>query len=324
MRAPHLPDSPIDAGVAPAVVGATGRKYVTARTFPSLQKRVKPLPPDANAAASPAKLFQLSEHVEFRCERCRRDGIFDDCVAFDEASGLLSCVRCYSRIIRPKVYRPTRLVPFPSLLSWLNHEPQTVMTTVSSNALERPAEAAVPSGARIATQMITATSVADLAATPMNMPDLALQPSRLELAAPQRVTDDIDEEVAKVHPCLRVFGECVHGPVCFFVNAPATLSLAYLMGLSQDASEGETAVSVFDLPPKEPRPDRSNTEAFNAWVAARRDSSNQAEWQLWNQPATDDIVDRHVPPPQVPASADAAPDMDAIRSVLGRLKGSAP
>jgi hypothetical protein len=298
---------------------ADSRVYVTASTVQSVPRRRKPLPPDANAAATACKLYQLQSHVEFRCTKCRRDKIVDDSLAVDEASGVLMCARCYARLVKPRLYKPTRLVPFPSLLSWLSYEPAAVATHVPANVAERGAEAAVPSGHRVATEMIAPTSVAQLPTTPMNPIGHELDAgSRLQIEANKSTSELARAAVERreVHPCVRVFGRCAHGALCFFRNAPYNLSLSFLMGL-RDGSSTEDCTPVFDLPSSR-APPRSSAD-FEQWIAERKNSANQAEWQLWNQPDTMTLVDSVVPPVAKTESPAAHMSIGALKNVLGKI-----
>jgi hypothetical protein len=338
--APKMATGPYNAADAPgafypaaAVASSDDRKYVTIKNLAGVPRRLKPLPPDANAGATPCKLYQLRSHVEFRCYKCRRDGIFDDSIAADETSGLLMCSACYSRAVRPRVYKPTRVIPFPSLLSWLNYKPATVVSEVSTDMMNRPAEAAMPSGHRVNVEAITATGVEDLPSTPMNPLG-----GRLDDVTRGQVDGKSDEAKAAAaglptgsHPCPSVFGGCDHGALCFFLKAPAALCVAHLMGLCVDNAACEREhTAAYDLPSAAAAPAREEADgcaAFAAWAAGRKASSNQAEWQLWNQPGAAALVDRKVPVIAVPVTAvepQAAPakglDMSALKNVLSGLK----
>ena len=305
-----------------ASVPAPTRKYITVRTLGAVEHRVKPLPPDANATASTCTLYQLAEHVEFRCYRCRKDGVFADAVAADETSGLMMCQSCYARMVRPRQYRPTRMVPFPSLMSWLTYKPPSVATAVSQDVLQRPAEAALPSGRRVAMpEMITAapgaSTIHALPATPLNPLGGALDPATRLLLESQASHSEAAREAIKlagVHPCMVDFGVCQHGSLCFFARAPTNVWLPYLMGLCDSSAcpAEKVAERVFELPPSnDPRPPRrakgDDAQRWLDWVSRRVHSQNQAEWQLWNQPWTTSTVDRFVPWEQddIPAAQEA-------------------
>ncbi|GET92181.1 hypothetical protein, conserved [Leishmania tarentolae] len=215
---------------------------LTINNFSSFRARVKKLPPDANVkAALHTQLFQFPERVCFGCVKCRRDNVESDSVAIDLKNRIMLCAACFSRIIRPRTYMPSRVVPFPSLLSWLNYKPSHVME-MPDDVLERPAEAVAPSGERMAAPMLAggdrATNLGKLPAIAMNI--AAGGRSRGgDAAGGRRVGPTIDEALAQgsaatptgTHPCLRVWGVCQHGETCLFRNAPADLCLAYLMGL---------------------------------------------------------------------------------------------
>ena len=303
--------------------------YITARTIGSVPKRRKPLPPDAHTERVPGfKLYQLPDNAEFRCTKCRRDRISDDSLAVDETAGVIMCARCYGREVRPRLYKPTRLVPFPSLLSWLNYEPQAVRTEVPADVGQRTAAAAMPSGHRVNVEMIGPSSVAELPRTPMNAQGNELDAgTRLQIEANPAASAAARAALERrdVHPCVRVFGACAHGSVCFFRNAPYNLSLSFLMGL-RDESPTEECTPVFNLP--DSRAPARGTAAFDAWVAAKRASANQAEWQLWNQPGAMALVDTVIPPPTAAEVEDAAAeddggDDDALKTARGNMAKAA-
>lgn len=320
-------------------------RRVTAYNIASFEKRVKELPPDATLDKAPrAKFFQFPDRVVFYCSKCRKDGISSDTLAFDPAHGIFMCVRCFERVVRPRQYKPSRVVPFPSLLSWLNYKPAPVMTSVSEDVLARPAEAAAPSGARAATEMLGGRNmdIKALPATPMNV--TILGSSTLSASASM--------EDASTHPCIRVWGRCAHGETCYFRNAPRELCIEHLMGICCGSSETTTDESapsrgasctlhhqsIEGLPAGEevPRPrargDLENADSLIArWVAKKRHSANRVEWQLFHNGPLLELMNRHVPevapPPAAPAedeARDAAPavtlNKSDIASALAFLK----
>lgn len=216
---------------------------LTINNFASFRARVKKLPPDANVkAALHTQLYQFAERVCFGCVKCRRDNVESDCVAVDLKNRIMLCTPCFTRIIRPRTYAPSRVVPFPSLLSWLNYKPAHVME-MSEDALERPAEAVAPSGQRMAAPMLTG---GDRATALGKLPAIAMSVAagrgrggagrgRGGAASGATLDDALAQGAAGTsggtHPCLRVWGVCQHGETCLFRNAPADLCLAYLMGL---------------------------------------------------------------------------------------------
>ncbi|KAK7197484.1 hypothetical protein NESM_000697900 [Novymonas esmeraldas] len=215
---------------------------LTINNFASFRARVKKLPPDANTkAALHTQLYQFPERVCFGCVKCRRDNVESDSVAIDLKNRITLCTACFTRIIRPRTYAPSRVVPFPSLLSWLNYKPSHVME-MSDDVLERPAEAVAPSGERMAAPMLAsgdrASHLGKLPAIAMNIAASGGR-GRGAVAGGRRSGPTIDDALAQgaagaptgTHPCLRVWGVCQHGETCLFRNAPADLCLAYLMGL---------------------------------------------------------------------------------------------
>lgn len=224
-----------------------GPPRLTINNFPTFHARVKKLPPDANTkAAINTKLWQFPEQVLFACAKCRRDRIQSDSVAIDPKNKVVLCTSCFTRIVRPRTYKPSRVVPFPSLLSWLNYKPSKVLE-VSEDVMMRPAEAVAPSGNRMALPLLASgdrpTSVDKLPAVGMNIMPAAARGSGVAASSTVTAgagaaggsnlyaaggTDVIGD--AK-HPCLRIWGVCQHGETCLYRNAPADLCLAYLMGL---------------------------------------------------------------------------------------------
>lgn len=231
---------------AAAASGATsGPPRLTVNNVSSFRPRVKRLPPDANTkAAVSTQLYQFSERVCFGCVKCRRDNIQSDCVAIDLTNRIMLCTACFTRIIRPRTYTPSRVVPFPSLLSWLNYKPATVME-MSDDVLQRPAEAVAPSGERMAAPMLSggdrATNLGKLPAIAMKMAAASGgrgggggAPRRRGAAGVLTMDDAASQGSGgtnATHPCKRLWGVCQHGETCLFRNAPADLCLAYLMGL---------------------------------------------------------------------------------------------
>ncbi|KAG5491531.1 hypothetical protein JIQ42_01434 [Leishmania sp. Namibia] len=228
-------------GAAPTAGGHRAAR-LTINNFSSFRARVKKLPPDANVkAALYTQLYQFPDRVCFGCVKCRRDNVESDSVAIDLKNRIILCTACFTRIIRPRTYTPSRVVPFPSLLSWLNYKPSHVME-MSDDVLERPAEAVAPSGERMAAPMLTggdrATSLGKLPAIAMNVA-AGGRGRGADAAGGRRGDPTMDEVLAQgsagaptgTHPCLRVWGVCQHGETCLFRNAPADLCLAYLMGL---------------------------------------------------------------------------------------------
>lgn len=302
-------------------------RRVTAYNIATFEKRTKELPPDACLEKAPRAIFyQFPDRVTFYCSKCRKDGISSDSLAFDAAHGIFMCTRCFERVVRPRKYRPSRVVPFPSLLSWLNYKPATVMTSVSEDILARPAEAAAPSGARAATEMLGGarqTDIRALPATPSSITVLGGGSASSELALAER--EDIT-----THPCVRVWGRCAHGETCFFKNAPRDLCIAFLMGLCPGSvavsEEPDTAGAdpsaaphpscslhhqrIEGLPAGDvvPRPrmagDLENTESeLSRWVSKKRNSANRVEWQLFHNGPLLELLNVFVPEVAVPPAA---------------------
>jgi hypothetical protein len=327
--------------------GDAASRRVTAYNIATFEKRVKDLPPDASLEKAPrAKFYQFPDRVVFYCSKCRKDGISSDTLAFDPAHGIFMCVRCFERVVRPRKFRPSRVVPFPSLLSWLNYKPAPVMTTVSDDVLARPAEAAAPSGARAATEMLGGRNIdiKALPATPMNVTVLGSS-STAELHSAGSAEDD-----GSKHPCIRLWGRCTHGETCFFRSAPRELCLGYLMGLCGGSSVNEEGASaspscahhhqsIEGLPAGDavPRPrlrgDLENPDSDIArWVSRKRNSSNRVEWQLYHNGPLQELLNIFVPevvPPSLPdevpaealvAAAPVALNKSDIASALAFLK----
>lgn len=324
-----------------ANAGAPYVKYMNANSVGSYVARRKPLPPDANNAATQGlELYQLKEPVDFRCSRCKKDNIRSDSVAADIASSRILCTRCFAKLIRPRTYVPTRVVPYASLLAWLQTEPPKVNTQFSAVPGERPVEAAIPSGERMAAPMITGGGLASIgvATTPAVpvMPS-ALGSTNLASAAPAATSTRPQETEADLHPCKSTFGQCLYGPLCYFVNAPKSLCLPFLMGLCTDDKCSRTHHAGLDLPPAEKAParflmDGSVNPNFDVWIANRKRSPNKAEWQLWhNSPQSiETLINQHFPPPPPPAvlvtneekGSSVAPMLSALsfKSALKALK----
>ncbi|KAG5493850.1 hypothetical protein JKF63_01682 [Porcisia hertigi] len=231
----------VSVAAAPAAAGHRPAR-LTINNFASFRARIKKLPPDANVkAALHTQLYQFPERVCFGCVKCRRDNVESDSVAIDLKNRIMLCTACFTRIIRPRTYTPSRVVPFPSLLSWLNYKPSHVME-MSDDVLERPAEAVAPSGERMAAPMLAsgdrATNLGKLPAIAMSIA-AGGRGRGGDAAGGRRGGATMDEALAQggagtttgTHPCLRVWGVCQHGETCLFRNAPGDLCLAYLMGL---------------------------------------------------------------------------------------------
>jgi hypothetical protein len=299
---------------APKAEATTARR-VTAYNIATFEKREKALPPDACLDKAPrVKFYQFPDRVTFYCAKCRKDGISSDTLAFDASHGIMMCVRCLERVVRPRQFKPSRVIPFPSLLSWLNYKPAPVMTSVSEDILSRPAEAAAPSGARAATEMLGGARQTDakaLPATPMSINIIGSSSTNLM------------EEDPTTHPCLRVWGRCAHGETCFFRSAPRELCVAFLMGICQGTTPATTVKeaeaeapqhtctlfhqSIEGLPTGDPIPlprrvgDLDNTESPIAqWIAKKRNSSNRVEWQLYHNGPLLELLNAYVPEVALP------------------------
>ncbi|RNF01822.1 putative RNA-binding protein [Trypanosoma rangeli] len=268
-----------------------GPRRLTFNNFDTFNSREKKLPPDANAEVAPnTKLWQLQERASFYCNKCRRDNIISDTIAVDAVHQLMLCTRCFIRIIRPRSYRPSRVVPFPSLLSWLNYKPSKVME-MSEDISSRPAEAVAPSGERIANPTLGG---GDRPAHIQNLPAIAM--NTVPSARGGVVTGGKGSRSAQrqdeSHPCIRVWGSCVHGETCMFCRAPYDLCIAFLMGLCPGDEEKCHLLhqKVFSLPnAADPMPLQRRAEdvddaesEWGKWIARRKNSPNSAEWQLWH------------------------------------------
>ncbi|KAG8340790.1 hypothetical protein ERJ75_001426800 [Trypanosoma vivax] len=279
-------------------------RRLTFNNFATFNAREKKLPLDANDKSAPnTKLWQLPERVFFYCNKCRRDNIISDSIAIDSVHQIMLCVRCFTRIIRPRSYHPSRIVPFPSLLSWLNYVPSKVME-VSEDIASRPAEVVAPSADRVATPALTGGS----RPTPIQ----SLPPSAMNMVPSPRSTTGqtgrdhqatIQQENTK-HPCYRVWKSCVHGEMCMFRGAPYDLCICFLMGLcSGDEKCQLLHQHVFDLPntahPMPPQRREGDLEdphsEWGKWVARKRNSPNSAEWQLWHNGPVSDLINVYAP-----------------------------
>ncbi|XQJ30405.1 hypothetical protein NXY56_006490 [Leishmania guyanensis] len=255
-------------GAAPTV-GGNRPARLTVNNFTAFHARVKRLPPDANVkAALHTQLYQFPERVCFGCVKCRRDNVESDSVAIDLKNRIMLCTACFTRIIRPRTYTPSRVIPFPSLLSWLNYKPSHVMK-MSDDVLERPAEAVAPSGERMAAPKLTggdrATDLGKLPAIAMNIA-AGGRGRGSDTTGGRHGGPTIDEVLAQgsndtptgTHPCLRVWGVCQHGETCLFRNAPADLCLAYLMGLCRGRNMAISGTPAGDGRGSGPNANRSN------------------------------------------------------------------
>ncbi|CCW67588.1 unnamed protein product [Phytomonas sp. Hart1] len=306
--------------------GGSHLPRLTINNFATFHARQKKLPPDANTkAAVNTKLWQFPERVCFSCVKCRRDNIHSDSVAVDLVNGIILCTACFTRIIRPRTYRPSRVVPFPSLLSWLNYKPSKVMD-VSEDVLSRPAEAVAPSGDRMAVPTLSggdqSFNINKLPAIAMNtVPTSSITSKVSKVGASGTSSGPVHTssavERAEKHPCLRIWGNCQHGGTCLFRNAPFDLCLAYLMGLCRVEEEPNGAPSrdengtkcpflhqmIYDLPNKMNPPPmlrhkndlEDEDSAWAQWVRCRKNSRNSAEWQLWNNGPIEGLLDMYTP-----------------------------
>lgn len=303
--------------------GQNGPQTVTsARQLDPIPKRVKPLPPDANVSAIPpnTKFYQLENtFVLFSCSTCRKSNIRSDLLAINVDNNQFTCSRCFTKLIRPKNFVPTRLVPFPSLLSWLNYHKPNVLSATQNGAKgglsARPAEAVVPTGDRLAT---------GLAVNGFSSNDVRALPSSAmvhEISASDTYGQAALHELRLQHPCYRLWGDgkCVHGSLCMFSKAPYKQAIEYLMGIAteqQCLDAGLIVDDVFDLPNKvDPFPSLSTvpplppsgasssdindpSTVLGAWIARRSKTLNQAEWQLFHNGPLATIVDRYITFPQ--------------------------
>jgi len=311
-------------------------KRITPHNFSSFEKREKALPPDACVEKAPrTKLWQFPGRVIFFCSKCRKDGISAESLAYDPSHQLMICVKCFERIIRPKKFRPSRVVPFPSLLSWLNYKPATVMTEVSSDVSARPAEAAAPSGNRVATDTLGGGGAADLKALPASA-SMLTRVAASSTVSKQTTTQgqgssQYSSTDSALHPCLRVWGSCAHGPLCEFREAPRNLCIAHLMGLcakkssvTEGATEGDANSCplihqfVFDLPrastvalptSRIAGEERSPVSELFHWIDARKKSKNRAEWQLFNNGPLEVLLNEFVPCMELPSVPDALSEL---------------
>lgn len=271
---------------------------LTLNNFHTFSTRVKKLPPDANvSAAAHTNLYQFKERVSFGCAQCRRDKIMSDSVAVNLHQRSILCTACFTRLIRPRTYRPNRVVPFPSLLSWLDYQPLKA-TEVPTDILSRAAEAVVPSGDRMAAPQ--AHLVGEAASRLHSLPAIAMKVSSTSVSADQQPSS-VDQER---HPCVRTWGSCLHGAICHFRNAPSDLCLAYLMGLcTGDDSCHLLHQPIYNLPSQVPHPEaprgagdlEDETSPWHRWVAERMKSTNKAEWQLWHNGPLGSIFEEFAP-----------------------------
>lgn len=285
---------------SPAPYRSSDLTRLTLNNFENFPYRVKKLPPDANvSAAADTKLYQFREKMCFGCVKCRKDNIHSDTIAVDVRQRIILCTMCFTRIIRPRTYRPNRVVPFPSLLSWLDYKPSHV-TTVAEDLMSRTAEAVLPSGDRVAAPQLMASS--DVSSRLNALPAIAL--NTVSSVGRSNGLSSRTNEFTDKHPCCRIWGVCQHGPACLFREAPGDLCLAFLMGLC----DGNTSCKllhqrIFDLPPTRLRPvtprteyDLENEESeWSRWVNERKKSANTAEWQLWNNGPLEPLLDRFAP-----------------------------
>ena len=312
---PGLPSSSSTVATTTAAVSHPTQRRLLMSTLDSFDKRVKPLPPDANVTAAPhVCLYQLEEHVYFACSKCRKDGISSDCVAVDTVHKIIMCTRCAARILRPKQFRPSRVVPFPSLLSWLNHKPAQAMSTVPDEIGLRAAEAVAPTGHRVATEMLGGgpMDLKALPATPMNT-GTAISLSGQQ----QRQGGGINGK----HPCLRVWGRCAHGETCLFKQAPEELCIAYLMGLCDGGPSCSLLhQNVYDLPPQDAAGKPSSwrvqdlqdpSSPIMLWMDKCGRSANRAEWQLWHNGSVLQHLLGTFFPPEVEKASDPAEGLEA-------------
>lgn len=313
---------------------STGSPRLTVNNFHQFSSRAKKLPPDANTgAACNAKLYQFKEKMCFGCAKCRRDNIQSDTIAVDLRQRIILCSMCFTRIIRPRTYRPSRVVPFPSLLSWLDYKPVSKSIPVSDEITQRVAEAVVPSGDRIAAPfLLTASGTsARFNALPSNATESSGSDTvRISSSHQTTFGGKVERESSsKKHPCIRVWGICQHGPSCLFRDAPENLCLGYLMGLC-DGNPAQCSFfhqDIYDLPPSDPRPvhgrcktdlDSENTPWFQ-WVSSRKKSLNNAEWQLWNNGSAEKILDTYVPLSHVEGGEDESVDL-CVSDILSALR----
>lgn len=285
---------------------------LTVNNFHHFPSRAKKLPPDANtAAACNTKLFQFKEKMCFGCAKCRRDNIQSDTIAVNLRERIVLCTMCFTRIIRPRTYRPSRAVPFPSLLSWLDYKPVSKSMPVSEDISERVAEAVLPSGDRVADPLLITTG--DIPTRFNALPSIATRSNDRDTmkSMNSRIgggTVDMNAgcvSTNRKHPCIRVWGVCEHGPSCLFREAPEDLCIAYLMGLC-DGKPSQCILShqdIYDLPPSDPHPSvarratdlGSENTYWHQWVSDRKKSLNNAEWQLWNNGSVEVLLDRYAP-----------------------------
>lgn len=327
-------------GSGSAAAAAALIPRLTFTNLSSLEHRRKPLPPDAESSrAIHTSLYQFRQMVRFGCAKCRRENVESDSVAIDTTSRIMLCTPCFARIVRPRSYRPTRVVPFPSLLSWLEYRPAEAQG-VAEDVLERPGEAVAPSGDRIADPLLEGGSrPLPVSRLPANA--TMVVPTRGAATATAAAVGNGGGDGDDTHPCLRVWRVCEHGSTCFFRNAPYRLCLAHLMGLC-DGGGGCTLLHepVYDLPPTGglTRPSalrRGDVEdeegEWARWIADKKRSANRAEWQLWNNGPVGELIEHYVPHEEeetvkAEAEAEAEPEKDEevklnVNDIMSALRG---
>lgn len=244
---------------------------LTINNYTTFNARAKRLPPDANtAAAVNTKLWQFPEPVLFACAKCRRDNVQSDGIAIDPRNKIVLCAPCFTRIIRPRTYKPGRAVPFPSLLSWLNYKPSTVME-VSEDVIARPAEAVAPSGNRMALPTLANGD------RPMGLDKLPA--IAMNVVPTRNNSNHHGAGVGAKHPCLRVWGSCQHGETCLFRNAPTDLCLAFLMGLCRGDHRGKTSSNNINVDTKQQQ------QRVAAPVCNRRPVCNLLHQHIYDLPS---------------------------------------
>ena len=292
------PPSRAGANVAPyrksSTMGSQPKRIYSTHSLELLNKKEKALPPDANTKATSCKLYQLEEPVVFGCAGCGKDGIVFDSLAADTTRNVILCVRCFTKLVRPRQFRPSRLVPFPSLLSWLRYDAPKVSRTPTDVTM-RAAEAVAPSGRRLAEGGLQPTDLSSLPANAMSSTVAESDAGARELLADMQT-----------HPCERVWGKgsCKH-PECYFKRAPRNLCIEYLMGIAteeQAAIDGLSIEKVLDLPQtKDPIPLQAGgtltesqlsdpTSAINEWRRRRKKSDNRIEWELFNNGPVEQVL----------------------------------
>ena len=334
------------------------------RQFDQIEgKRLKPLPPDANAEIlrtahnGQLKLYQLERRAFFNCAKCRKANVQSDLLAVNYATNSFMCSRCFTKLIRPMSFKPTRLVPFPSLLSWLNFQKPQIFDPSSSSAAgaadekvsKRFAEAVVPTGDRLATGLaVNGFANNDLRALPSSAMATTIGAAAEDAYGQQAAADS-----ASLHPCGRLWGgagRCAHGAaLCAFAKAPYVQAIEYLMGIAtreQCVAAGLRVDDVFGLPrANDPMPTgayggeeaeggaplRYPTSADAAdpstplgqWVARRKKSLNQPEWQLFNNGPLGPIIDRYAAFAKAPGAAATKTSSSSYASMVADNASSA-